>query len=462
MRDDMTENWKRWEGRTVDSRFPLQSYLGGSGHSAVFLTEHDGGKAAIKLIPANAYAEAQLARWNAARPLKHPNLIAIFEAGRCELDGVNLLYVVEEYAEENLAQILPERALTADETRGLLPPVLQALDFVHEKRLVHGHIQPSNILAIGDLVKLSSDTLLAVGDTAVSDTSERATDAYGPPETEASSAGDVWQLGMTLVEVLTQRLPGWHRAGAIAPQVPGTIPQPFREIAEHSLQFSPAKRWTISEIRNRLEGKPVAVAAMQVPSRVTAPPSIPLEQKSSPKWPYLLGLVAVVAIVVFLIAKPKSSNQPAEMPPTVSENSPSVQGSGETGSTAAPGNSTANNHTDAHLAVPPVGNVENGVVQRVMPQVSPSARRTVHGKIEVRVKVEVDPAGNVTKAKIDSGGRSRYFSRLALDAAREWKFSPAPAGDSGIRVWKVQFGFSRSDTDASAVPLSKGTTPVSR
>ncbi len=449
MRDDMTENWKRWEGRTVDGRFLLQNYLGGSAHSAVFLTERGGEKAAIKLIPADADAEAQLARWNAARALKHTNLIAIFEAGRGELDGVNLLYVVEEYAEENLGQILPERALTADETRGLLPPVLQALDFVHEKGLVHGHIQPSNILAIGDLVKVSSDTLRAVGGTMVGETSERATGAYGPPEAGTSSAGDVWQLGMTLVEVLTQRLPGWHGAGAIAPQVPGTIPQPFREMAEHSLQFSPAKRWTISEIRNRLEGKPVVAAATPVPSTVMASPSIPMEQKSSPKWPYLLGLVGVVAIVVFLIARPKSSNPAAEMPSTVSENSQSAPASGETGVTATPQNSTANVPTNLHTSDVPTD--QNGVVQRVMPQVSPSARHTIHGKIEVRVKVEVDAAGNVTKAKIESGGRSRYFSRLALDAARQWKFAPAPAGETGARVWKVQFGFSRSDTDASAV-----------
>ena len=56
-RDDMSEAWKRWEGRTVDGRFPLQRYLGGSGHSAVFLTVtqpsgSDSEKAAIKLIAA--------------------------------------------------------------------------------------------------------------------------------------------------------------------------------------------------------------------------------------------------------------------------------------------------------------------------------------------------------------------------------------------------------------------------
>src|ERR1700687_1698479 len=165
----MSETWKQWEGRTVAGRFPLQSYLGGSDHSAVFLTFRqsaagDSEKAAIKLISAPADAEKQLLRWKLAGDLNHPNVVRIFEAGRCELDDTDLLYVVEEYAEENLSQILPERALTAEEARAMLPPVLGALQFVHGKGFVHGHIHPSNILATGDQVKLSSDCLFVPGD----------------------------------------------------------------------------------------------------------------------------------------------------------------------------------------------------------------------------------------------------------------------------------------------------------
>src|SRR6202163_4568534 len=161
----MSEAWKRWEGRTVDGRFPLQSYLGSSDHSAVFMTVRqphggDSEKAAIKLISAGAVdANHQFVRWQAASELSHPNLIRIFEAGRGELDGTELLYVVMEYAEENLSQILPERALTAEEARGMLAPVVRALQCVHDKGCVHGHIQPSNILAVRDEVKLSSDAL---------------------------------------------------------------------------------------------------------------------------------------------------------------------------------------------------------------------------------------------------------------------------------------------------------------
>ena len=94
---------------------------------------------------------------------------------------------------------------------------------------------------------------------------------------------------------------------------------------------------------------------------------------------------------------------------------------------------------------------QNGVVQQVMPQVSPSARRTIQGTIKVRVRVEVDAAGNVTKTKLELSGPSKYFSRVATEAAREWKFAPAQAGEPAIREWKLQFAFSRAKTGVSAV-----------
>src|SRR5580698_2017940 len=159
---DMNESWKRLEGRVVAEKFQLLSYLAGSDVSAVFLTSikmpgGDSKEAAIKLIYANTTdAQKQLSLWTSTRELEHQNLIRVFESGRCEIDGTQLLYVVQEYAEENLAQILPERALTPEEVREMLPPLLGALQYLHGKSLVHGDIRPANILAIGNDVKLSS------------------------------------------------------------------------------------------------------------------------------------------------------------------------------------------------------------------------------------------------------------------------------------------------------------------
>jgi TonB family protein len=437
-----------------DGKFPLQSYLGGSDHSAVFLTVvADSGKAAIKLIAADpSGAGEQLIRWQTASEVTHPNLIRIFAMGRCELDGTDLLYLVMEYAEEDLAEIIPERALTAEEVRAMLPPILQAMQSVHEERYVLGHVQPSNVLAIGDQVKLASDSLSvssakSLGGSGLS--------AYDPPETATgvvSPAGDVWQLGMTLIEVLTQHLPVWDRARPGAPDVPSTVPEPFRRIAGYCLQVDAGKRWTLAQIDNYLKtSEPGAEGAGPAPVQPASPPAVspaarPSEarvsgqRKTSAKWPYLLALAALVVVAIVWIARSKPSTAPAEQSAETHED-------GRAANSASPGDGKG----QIASAGPHASADSSGVVKRVTPEVSPGARRTIHGKISVRVKVNVDPAGNVENAKIDSGNSSKYFSRISLDAARDWKFSPAAAGETGDRERKLQFVFSRTSTEASVV-----------
>ncbi len=488
----MSEAWQPWVGCTVDGKFPLLSYLGGSDHSSVFLTLAQGGvgdpaKAAIKLIPADAAdAEKQLLLWETASELTHPHLIRIFAAGCCELEGTALLYVVQEYAEENLSQVLPERALTAEEVRRMLPPILRAVQCVHGMGLAHGRIQPSNILAVGDQVKLSSDAVGVVGERR---RGARTASAYDPPEAatgEVSTAADRWQLGMTLVEALTQRLPVWDRARPSAPEVAATVPEPFREIAKHCLQVDPEKRWTIAEISDRLGARLPVPPSAQTEKTVSAPAIVGQQNlgqqnlgqhKASAKWPYALGLAAVLAVAVFLIARPKRSGPPAEVQATQAQH-----GAAQENSQSAPASTPPKpklrpaapeaakvGHPKAGGATPEAGGEENvtntdvtntdvtntdhqsGVAQRAMPKVSPSALRTIQGKVKVRVKVEVDTAGNVAKATLESAGPSKYFSHAALEAARGWKFSPGQSDESGTREWTLHFAFSRAKTEVSAV-----------
>jgi TonB family protein len=430
--------WKDWVGRTIGGKYPLQGYLGGSDHSAVFLSvAQDGsgeaGPVAIKLIPADANdVDRQLRRWNQARELNHPNLLRILEAGR---EGEALLYVVQEYADENLAQVVPERALTADEVRGMMPPILAGLRFLHGKGFVHGHIQPSNILAIGDQVKLSADGLMKPGLKPV----PNVPGAYDAPETAVGGLGpanDVWQLGVTLVEVMTQRRP-IRNANAGAPQVPAEVGEPFGEIAKYCLQLDAARRWTIQEIEGRLAGRPVlrpAVGTAQIES--------PEEKGHAWKYAAALGLTGVLAAGVFLVVRPKA--MPGDSHATTS---PSESGQSAAETKGAGGDAGTVGGTEASAVHP-----GDEVTRRVLPEVSKGARRTIHGKIEVRVKVRVDAEGNVAKAKVESGRPSRYFKRVALEAAQDWKFIPVKRGeDPAAREWRLEFDFTRGGTEASAM-----------
>src|SRR5260370_2030976 len=163
----MSDIWTQSEGQVIDNRCRLRQYLGGADDSAVFLTQLDNPqsqRAAIKFIPAGPNADLQLSLWRRVKQLEHPNLLRIFETGRWRLQNRDRLYVVMEYAEENLSQILPQRSLTESEVRDILGPVLDALVFLHGKGLVHSPIKPSNILPTADQPKLSTDALFPIGE----------------------------------------------------------------------------------------------------------------------------------------------------------------------------------------------------------------------------------------------------------------------------------------------------------
>ena len=288
----MPESWKECEGQLIDGQFSLIEHVGGSDHSVVFRTQRgkpQSEKAAIKFVQIDAAkAEAQLARWKQAAQLSHPNLIKLFESGRCQLAGMDLLYVLMEYASENLAQFLPNRALTPDETRDMLEPFVETLTYLHGKDVIQGGIKPGNILAIDDQLKLSSDSIRRIGEGPLDGAKS---DAYTAPEAahgEFSKASDIWALGVTLVESLTQRTPELGETAGGDVQVPDSLPEPFLDIVSHALRSKPGDRWTIAQISAKLNPKPeVAAAVAAAASTQTLPdavkPTVPVQ--SAPPVP---------------------------------------------------------------------------------------------------------------------------------------------------------------------------------
>lgn len=177
------ENLRSWEGQVADGLFPLREYIGGDARGAYFVTEFEGQRVAIKVVPASGAVSDQLrSHWRLASMVSHPHLIRLFKVGRCQVDGTAVAYVVMEYADENLGQVLSERALTAAEVREMLEPAADVIACIHREGFVHGRLRPANILAAGDCLKLSSDNLRSAGN---SDDLPPLRGAYRAPENAA-------------------------------------------------------------------------------------------------------------------------------------------------------------------------------------------------------------------------------------------------------------------------------------
>jgi TonB family protein len=436
----LSEHWKSWEGRVADGKFPLRQWLGGSDHGAVFLTDRTSSgpqKAAIKLIPADSREAAQLSRWAEASKLSHPHLIRIFEYGRFQVDDTRLLYVVTEYAEENLAEILPLRPLTPDEASGMLGPTAEALAYLHRSGFVHGRIKPSNIMAVGDQLKISADRLSKPGERG----DARTPSVYDAPEAASaglSPAADIWSLGATLVAVLTQNEPSLKNLARGPLVVPETISQSIREIAGRCLQIDPQQRFTASDILNRLQPQasrpPASVSARVLETRRS--------EAHSKRWIVAPILAAALVLGVWVGSK-FVSHQPSVPAAEVKPAKPPAEN--------PPEQSPAPFAQKAQPAAP-AGTARGSVLHQVMPDVSRSAQNTVQGRLKVAVDVSVDASGNVSEAKFASRGPSTYFANRALAAARGWKFNPPQVNGQAVpSEWVLHFQFRRSSIEVSPV-----------
>ncbi len=301
-----TDAWAAWENQVINGTFPLRRFLGGSDHSAVFLTEssaHGLAEAAIKLIPASTVPAAeQLAHWRAAAALSHPHLVRILDFGRCELGGREFLFVVTEYADQVLTQILAARALNAAEVREVLRPVLETLAFLHQHGFVHSRLKPSNFLAINDQLKIAGDTVRPTGSASSGVVSSSAYDAPELSGGKMSPANDIWALGATIVEGLTQTVPVWADSLRETVRLPSGVPLSFAGIVQRCMAKSPASRPTATELLSPYKSaQPIQVISTPLPAVREAPTTDGTSVRSS--GTVLLSLCAVAgALVVLLVA----------------------------------------------------------------------------------------------------------------------------------------------------------------
>jgi TonB family protein len=488
----MSDVWIQWEGHVVNGTLPLLRCLGASDHSSVFLTEHAAAglpKAALKLVPAiPSLIEAQLSHWRAAIELPHPRLIRLYESGRCRLGERHFLFLVMEYADQNLAEVLPHRALTAEEAREMLRPTLDTLSFLHGRNLVQGQLKPSNILVVGEQLKLAGDTIRPASEATAN---IGVPSVYDAPEMEReifTTAVDIWSLGATLVAALTRQPLSFSDQRRTQLVLPPGFPGAFAEMVQRCLRPEPTARPDVEALRSWIDG-PSGTSAVGVADAATAsgaphaeptpaprPTSVPRPMPPSleprvaaveeplprrPRIPMIVGVIALI-IAAWAAFNLFSSRRAVQAPPAAGAAATNDAQTAERERVAAP--EPARPEPARPAPAPPVTSAAprrsaptsaedkptsaSSVLHEEIPKVPRSARDTIHGHVRVAVRVTVDKSGSVVGEALDQAGPSQYFARLATQAARKWKFSAS--AEQAPRFWLVRFEFSRGGTTGHA------------
>ena len=332
-------NWPTLSGRILDGGYEIQELLEADGPHATFkirvLGAH-GINAYVDLFQVNATAaQEQMDAWSAAKELKHPNLNTPLSSGWTQLDGADLIYVVLNRADERLSSVLRERALNSKETGELLKSVVGGLQHLHGHGFVHGCVSPEQVLAMGESIKLSTVCIRRINSTP---SLELTRAQYAAPENtvNVTPAADVWCLGATLFETLTQRM-----CGPSCLQDAAQLPTPFATLVGRCLDPDPQTRCKLVELVPLYSGRSAPRMQSQPTAQLQPPPvlaEVPLvsrspaprvESRSTPArtWIYaVIGLLVVLTLIWF--ARPKRTTVKHEMASnTVTAPAPAAKGS---------------------------------------------------------------------------------------------------------------------------------------
>ena len=193
--------------------------------------------------------------------LEHPNIARLLDGGT---NAEGLPYFVMEFIEGRpIDRYCDEHALSTAERLQLFRKVCEAVQFAHDKLIIHRDVKPANILITAEgtpklldfgIAKIYDPDSTQTGD-ATATVVRLMTPEYASPEQvrgeRVTSASDVYSLGVLLYELLTGHRP--HRLRGRAPH----------EIARAICDSEPAKPSTIvgrtEEITSASHGGPTTL-----------------------------------------------------------------------------------------------------------------------------------------------------------------------------------------------------------
>jgi eukaryotic-like serine/threonine-protein kinase len=205
-------------GELIAGRYELQELVGSGGMSNVFraydrLLERS---VAIKVLHEQLgqdedYVERFRREARSVAQLAHPNIVTVIDRG--EEGGRQ--YIVFEYIEgENLKALVADGGLPVDEALHYGLQVGRALDFAHQRGLVHRDVKPQNVLLNEDGQAKVTDFGIArsldVQGVTQTGTVLGTSDYIAPEQARGDKVDqktDIYSLGTVLYELLTGEVP---------------------------------------------------------------------------------------------------------------------------------------------------------------------------------------------------------------------------------------------------------------
>jgi serine/threonine protein kinase len=212
-----------WIGRKLGNRYEIEELLGQGGMSAVYKATDPNLRrtVAVKLIHSHLSGDpAFLSRFEeeaaAVAQLKHPNLIQVFDFDRDnDVYYMILEFVPGETLQERLRRLnASNRNIDFEEVIAVTAGVCDALDYAHNRGMIHRDVKPANIMVDvhGQAILMDFGIAKIVGGKqhtasgAVIDTAR-----YMSPEQirgeQPDARVDIYAVGVTLFEMLSGHPP---------------------------------------------------------------------------------------------------------------------------------------------------------------------------------------------------------------------------------------------------------------
>jgi serine/threonine-protein kinase len=262
----------------------------------------------------------------AAARLNHPNIVSIYHVGKRR----NQHFIVMEYLRgQSIAQLLQSR------TRFPLPLLLNqiiqvciALDFAHQRGIIHRDIKPDNIVISEDgTVKVTDFGIARIEGSELVKTKDETfmgTIYYCSPEqfkgfSKVDNRTDIFSLGVVLYQLVTARLPftgstPWEvmtnivRSEPIPPKrINPDLPTRLDRIILKALSKRPENRFqTAGEFKDALEDVvmeiepgPPKPRIVEPQVEVTTPVQMAARERRASPWlrfPIIMGLIMFIAV----------------------------------------------------------------------------------------------------------------------------------------------------------------------